>query len=118
MHAIEIDPVVQKWFDCWNSGQVDDLPIADDFKHTSPFGTIESKQTYLDIVSKNKDDFLGNELTVLKHIKQGRQVCVQFHQNNELTGLSMEVCEWYELEGELIKSIRSFYNVGNAEIKG
>ncbi len=118
MQAIQIDPVVQKWFDCWNSGQVDDLPIVEDFKHTSPFGTIKSKQTYLDIVSKNKADFLGNELTVLNHIKQDNQVCVQFQQYNKVTGLSMVVCECYVLADELIKSIRSFYNVGNAEIKG
>lgn len=88
------------------------------FKHTSPFGTIESKKRYLSIVEKNKKDFLGNTLTVLKHIKEGNNICVQFEQNNRNTGLNIVVCEWYELEGDKIKEIRSFYSIGNAEIKG
>lgn len=110
--------LIEKWFQCWNSGEIDDLPIADDFIHTSPFGIIESKPRYMEIVNKNRQDFLGNKLSVIKHICQGNQACVQFEQHNSNTGLQMTVCEWYELEGDVIKSIRSFYNVGNAVIQG
>lgn len=111
-------PIVEQWFECWRSGDTDNLPIADDFTHTSPFGTIEGKERYLEIVAKNKQDFLGNTLTVIKQINEGDNVCVQFEQSNKNTGLEMTVCEWYELEGNIIKSIRSFYNIGNAEING
>ena len=38
-------PVAQ-WFACWNTGAIDDLPITDDFRHTSPFGTIESRASH------------------------------------------------------------------------
>ena len=31
-----------RWFAYWNTGAIDDLPITVDFRHTSPFGTIES----------------------------------------------------------------------------
>lgn len=113
-----IDPVVKKWFSCWENGNIDELPIIDSFKHTSPFGVIETKERYLEIVEKNTKDFLGNKLTVTKQIKEGDNICVQFEQKNANTGLEMTVCEWYVLEGNLIKEIRSFYNVGNAEIKG
>lgn len=118
MSSVNVHPVVEKWLSCWESGDIDALPILDSFSHTSPFGTIESKQRYLEIVGKNKADFLGNTLTVLNQIVQDNQVCVQFEQKNANTGLQMIVCEWYLLEGDKIKSIRSFYNVGNAEIKG
>ncbi|NVJ65947.1 MAG: nuclear transport factor 2 family protein [Gammaproteobacteria bacterium] len=113
-----LHPTVQKWFDCWNCGNIDDLPITDDFSHTSPFGTISPKSQYMQIVNKNRKDFLGNSLTVTAHIQDGNQVCVQFDQKNANTSLEMTVCEWYQFEGDLIKSIRSFYNIGNAEIKG
>ncbi|NVJ60384.1 MAG: nuclear transport factor 2 family protein [Gammaproteobacteria bacterium] len=113
-----IDPVVAKWFACWERGDTDDLPISDDFEHTSPFGTIKTKLRYLEIVNKNKKDFLGNSLKVTKQIKQEGDVCVQFEQKNKNTGLEMTVCEWYEIEDNKIKRIRSFYNIGNAEIKG
>ncbi len=114
----KIDPVVEKWFACWESGRIYELPIADNFRHTSPFGTIETKARYLEIVEKNRKDFLGNKLTIIKQIKEGNNVCVQFEQMNINTGLEMIVCEWYVLDGDQIKEIRSFYNIGNAEIKG
>ena len=113
-----LHPVVRRWFSCWESGNVDALPITEDFRHTSPFGTIESKAHYLEIVYNNTQDFLGNKLTVTKQIREGDNVCVQFEQKNENTGLEMTVCEWYSLRGDLIKEIRSFYNIGDAEIKG
>ncbi|WP_298761175.1 nuclear transport factor 2 family protein [uncultured Psychroserpens sp.] len=113
-----IHPIVKKWFDCWNNGVIEDLPIADDFSHTSPFGTITPKSEYMDIVLKNKNDFLGNTLTIIKQIQEVENVCVQFEQKNKNTGLEMTVCEWYNIKDGLIKSIHSFYNIGNAEIKG
>lgn len=113
-----VHPVVQQWLNCWETGDIEALPITDDFKHTSPFGTIESKKRYMEIVEKNKKDFLGNTLKILKQIKEGDNVCVQFEQKNINTGLEMTVCEWYGLKGNLIQEIRSFYNIGNAEIKG
>lgn len=113
-----IDPIVKKWFECWTVGNIEDLPISEDFSHTSPFGTIAPKSKYMDIVLKNKKDFLGNTLNVIKHIKEGNNVCVQFEQKNKNTGLEMTVCEWYIIESNVIKEIHSFYNVGNAEIKG
>lgn len=114
----DVHPVVQRWIDCWETGDIAALPITDDFTHTSPFGTIESKKRYMEIVEKNREDFLGNTLTIIKHIQEDDNVCIQFEQNNANTGLEMTVCEWYRLKGDLIQEIRSFYNIGNAEIKG
>lgn len=110
---------VAEWFACWNSGTVEDLPITDDFRHTSPFGTIETKARYMDIVNKNRESFLGNQLTVLKQIVDGNHVCVQFRQTREDDpAFEMTVCEWYLLEGDRIKEIESFYNIGDAVIQG
>jgi len=118
MASEDIHPVVKQWLSSWEQGRLEDLPITDDFQHTSPFGSIEGKARYLSIVGKNRADFLDNTFTVLAQITQGDRVCVQFEQNNHSTGLQMVVCEWYQLQGELIQSIHSFYNVGDAEIKG
>lgn len=113
-----LHPIVAKWFACWESGKLEELPIAEDFSHTSPFGTISPKSKYMDIVNKNKKDFLGNTLTVTRQIQDGDNVCVQFEQKNNNTGLEMTVWEWYVIEGDKIKEIRSFYNIGNARING
>ncbi len=113
-----LHPVVAKWISCWETGDVESLPVTEDFSHTSPFGTIQPKSKYMEIVLKNKKDFLGNTLTVTQQITEGNNVCVQFEQKNANTGLEMSVCEWYRIEGDLIKEIRSFYNVGDATIQG
>ncbi|NMH60335.1 nuclear transport factor 2 family protein [Alteromonas ponticola] len=118
MDKNDVHPVINKWLTCWETGDIDALPIVDSFCHTSPFGTIKGKQRYLEIVAKNKSDFLGNTLTVINQITEANQVCVQFEQKNANTGLEMVVCEWYTLQGDQIKAIRSFYNVGDAQIKG
>lgn len=118
MNKINVHPVVNQWLNCWETGDLESLPIKENFSHTSPFGTITGKERYLEIVNKNKADFLGNSLTVTHQIQEGCKVCVQFEQKNKNTGLEMTVCEWYTLDGDKIQAIRSFYNVGNAEIKG
>lgn len=110
---------VARWFVCWNSGAVDDLPIAEDFCHTSPFGTIRTRARYMEIVNKNRASFLGNTLSVLDQIVEGQRVCVQFEQTREDDPeFRMNVCEWYLLDGDRIKEIKSFYNIGNAVIEG
>lgn len=115
----QLPPPVAKWFACWNSGVIDDLPITDDFRHTSPFGTIDTKTRYLEIVNKNRESFLGNKLAVLKKIVDGNNVCVQFLQTREDDPeFEMTVCEWYVLDGDRIKTIESFYNIGDAQIQG
>lgn len=116
--AKALNPVVQKWLQCWEQGDIDNLPITDDFSHSSPFGLIKPKSRYLEIVNKNKADFLGNSLKVIDHIEEGDKACIQFEQKNKNTGLEMTVCEWYELEGDKIKAIQSFYNIGDAKIEG
>lgn len=114
-----LPPPVAQWFACWNSGNVDELPITDDFRHTSPFGTIETKARYLDIVNKNRKSFLGNKLTVLTQIVDGNVACVQFLQTrDDDPAFEMKVSEWYFLEGDRIREIESFYNIGDAVIQG
>ena len=113
-----VHPLVKQWFSCWENGNIEELPISDEFSHTSPFGTITPKERYLEIVGKNKKDFLGNTFTILKQIQEGNNVCIQFEQKNANTGLEMIVCEWYVMQGDVIKEIRSFYNVGDASIQG
>lgn len=41
---MELNRLVKKWFDKWEEGDYLHLPISEDFKHTSPFGTINGKK--------------------------------------------------------------------------
>ncbi len=52
---MEIRELVQVWFDKWKTGDYLNIPVSDNFKHTSPYGTIDGKEAYLKIVEANKD---------------------------------------------------------------
>jgi hypothetical protein len=51
--------LVLDWFGKWEKRDYYNLPIIDDFSHTSPYGTITGKEAYLNMVESNEDKFLG-----------------------------------------------------------
>ena len=115
---ITLHPTIQHWFDAWDSVQPENIPVTDDFAHTSPFGTISPKSKYMDIVAKNRENFLGNQIIILDYIQEDNSHCVRYSLKNENTGLEMSVCEWLILEGGLIREVHAYYNIGDAQLKG
>lgn len=103
--------IVKQWFNKWESGDFLNLPVTEDFSHTSPFGTIEGKEAYLDLVAKNKDKFLGQTFILHDGIYEADHACVRYtaRQGNDFT---LDVSEWYYLEGSLIKRIIAYYHIG------
>lgn len=104
--------IVHGWFSGWRNEDIDALPLAENFSHTSPFGTIQSKKAYLELVKSNIDKFLGNEITILDAFYEEDRACVRYHLRNLKHGFEMEVSEWFYLEGKLITKIISHYHVG------
>ena len=56
----------------------ENLPIAENFKHTSPYGTLARKKQYMDLVESNRDKFLGNHFEILDEIYDGNKACVRY----------------------------------------
>jgi hypothetical protein len=50
---MNLKELVRKWFDKWEEGDFYNLPITGNFKHTSPFGTINGKEEYIKLVEAN-----------------------------------------------------------------
>ena len=102
--------LVYTWFNKWELGQYHDLPISDGFKHHSPFGTIDGKSTYLNLIRKNEDKFLGHKFVILDEIFAEGKACVRYlaKQND----FKMEVSEWYYFENGLISEIHAYYHIG------
>ena len=92
------------------AGDFLDLPIADNFKHTSPFGTIDGKKAYLDLVQENKDKFLGYHFDIHDAIYEEDKACVRY------TGVqgdfTLDVSEWYYVKDGLIVEIIAYYHIG------
>ena len=103
--------LVTDWFDKWETGAFRDLPITEDFSHTSPFGTIEGRDTYLDLVKENQDKFLGYVFEIHDAIYEADKACVRYtaRQGGDF---HLDVSEWYYLKDGLIQQIIAYYHIG------
>lgn len=101
--------LVKKWFDKWAEGDFLDLPITDNFKHTSPYGTVDGKKAYIDLVAANKDKFLGYRFEIHDEIYNGNRGCVRY---TAIQGdFNLDVSEWHYVKGDLIEEIVAYYNI-------
>lgn len=103
--------IVSDWFHKWEKGRYRELPLTDDFRHTSPFGTIEGKDAYLKIVEENKDKFLGQTFEIHDGFYGENHACVRYTARQGPDFL-LDVSEWYYFEGELIDRIVAYYHIG------
>ncbi len=102
--------LVEKWFEKWESGDFHELPITDNFSHTSPFGTTEGRDAYVQLVESNKDKFLGYRFKIHDAIYGDNNACVRYAavQND----FRLDVSEWYYFKDDLIESIVAYYHIG------
>ena len=103
--------LVKKWFDGWAAGDYENLPISDNFTHTSPFGTIEGKSAYLSLIKENEDKFLGYTFEVHDGIYQTHNACVRYTAKQG-DDFRLDVSEWYYVKEGLIDKIVSYYHIG------
>lgn len=103
--------LVKQWFGKWTNGDYLNLPLSEHFKHTSPFGTINGKQAYLDIVRENEDKFLGQTFEIHDEIYHENLACVRYTAKQG-TDFSLDVSEWFYITNGLISEIISYYHIG------
>ena len=107
---METQSLVQKWFQCWNNSDFLNIPVSENFKHTSPFGTIHGKSAYLKLVEENKDKFLGYTFQIHDAIYTEDSACVRYTGTQD--DFSLDVSEWYYIKNEVIEEIIAYYHIG------
>ena len=108
---MKLEELVKNWFEKWRNGDYLNLPISKNFKHTSPFGTIDGKQTYLDLVKENEDKFLGQTFDLHDAIYEKDRACVRYTAKQG-KDFSLDVSEWYYVKDNLIEEIVAYYHIG------
>ena len=105
------EKLVNEWFAKWREGDFTNLPLTEDFSHTSPFGTIEGKKTYEDLVNNNRDKFLGYTFEIHDGIYSANKACVRYtaRQGDDF---KLDVSEWYYVQNNLIDRIIAHYHIG------
>jgi len=106
---MELKQLVKIWFEKWETGDFLNLPISDNFIHTSPYGTIDGKKQYIELVEANRDKFLGYHFELHDEIYEEDKACVRY---TAIQGdFTLDVSEWYFLNEGLIQSIVAYYNI-------
>ena len=108
---MDSEAIVKDWFQKWQRGDYLNLPVAETFKHTSPFGTIDGRKEYLDLIRNNEDKFLGYSFDIHDGLYESERACVRYtaRQGKHFT---LDVSEWYYLKEDLIEEIVSYYHIG------
>ena len=101
--------LVERWFDCWANGQLNDLPIAPHFQHTSPYGTINGKAAYMELVNTNRDKFLGNRFELHNALYEANSACVRYTMRSG--DFVLPASEWFFVANGAIERIVSYYNI-------
>lgn len=101
-----------EWFRKWNTGDFLDLPLSEDFTHTSPFGVVEGKQAYMELIQQNKEKFLGYTFTIHDALYEDHRGCIRYtaQQGDDF---SLEVSEWHYVKDGLIQAIIAHYHIGD-----
>ena len=106
---MDIKTLVKVWFEKWETGDFLNLPISENFKHTSPYGTINGKKAYIDLVEANKDKFLGHRFEIHDEIYEPDRGCVRY---TAIQGdFRLEVSEWHYPKDGLVDEIVAYYNI-------
>ena len=101
--------LVKQWFEFWENGLFQDLPFAENFSHTSPYGTISGRKNYLEIVEMNRDKFLGHHFEIHDAIYMEEKACVRYSAIKD--DFKLEVSEWHYIKEGLIQEIIAYYNI-------
>jgi len=105
-----VKTLVRKWFGKWEEGDFRNLPISGNFRHTSPFGTIDGKKEYLSLIESNKDKFLGYRFDIHDEIYGKDMACVRYTAIQK--DFILDVSEWFYVRNDLIEAIVSYYHIG------
>lgn len=106
---MEIYDLVNEWFERWENGEFMDLPISENFEHTSPYGTIEGKKAYTDLIVANIDKFLGHNFQIHDGIYEENKACIRYTAVKE--NFSLDVSEWHYVNNGKIEKVVAYYNI-------
>ena len=101
------ETLARVWIDYWNKGTPDDIPLAENFKHTSPFGCVQGRKKYLDwvkpLAAKNV-----TELEILRTVSSLNEAAIHFEMQTPKGPI--HVCDWVVVKDGEITEIHSFYD--------
>ncbi len=101
------ETLARVWIERWNERAPDLIPLAENFTHTSPFGRVEGRQTYLDWVKPLAERNV-TQLRILRTLSSSNEAVIHFEM--ETPKGPIQVCDWVVVRDGQITEIHSFYD--------
>ena len=101
------DTLAKVWIERWSEGAPDLIPLAENFTHTSPFGHVEGRQTYLDWVKPMAARNV-TELRIRRTLSSSNEATIHFEMQTPKGPI--QVCDWIVVEDGQTTEIHSFYD--------
>ena len=100
--------VVDAWFGAFRQKDIEALEslLSEDFAHFSPFGVIEPRHAYIDLVKTNPDAFFNPVIEVQDIFESGEKVAVRYLINGN------PACDCIYTSGGQVTKIFSYYHFG------
>ena len=99
--------LARAWIEGWNAGKPDDIPLAENFTHSSPFGNVTGRQKYLEWVKPLAAKNVAS-LKIIRIIGGEDEAAIWFEM--QTSGGVIRVVDWVKTEGNEISFITSFYD--------
>ena len=103
----EAEKLALAWIEGWIAGKPEEIPLASDFTHSSPFGVVKGRETYLDWVKPLAAENVVS-LTILRTLGGEGEAAIWFEMKTPRG--SVPCCDWLQTKDGHIVAIQSFYD--------
>jgi len=103
----DAEKLARIWIESWIAGKPDEIPLAKDFTHSSPFGTVSGRKKYLEWVKPLADKNVAS-LKILKTVGKDNEAAIWFEMKTPNS--VVQCCDWVQTKDGEIVSINSFYD--------
>jgi SnoaL-like domain len=99
--------LVDSWFEAFREKDISKLILSEDFIHSSPFGEINGREAYLELIKKNPDAFFSPIIEIVDVVDGGDRFAVRYLVNGN------PACDCIYGDGSQITRIYSYYHYGD-----
>lgn len=99
--------LARAWIEVWGRGEPSTLPLADDFVHESPFGRLEGREKYLEVVEPLAKKNVAS-LRVRDVIAEGDRACIAY--TMDTPNGPVACCDWVTVADGEITSVHGYYD--------
>ena len=101
------EELAKAWIEGWIAGKPEDIPLAEEFTHSSPFGVVSGRTKYLEWVKPLSAKNV-NSLKIIRTLGGENEAAIWFEMQTP-KGLVL-CCDWLHTKEGKIISIQSFYD--------